>query len=311
MLTFAGFIHPECPRWSNASMTRYLLLFFLLLLPAAASASGIPAQLRFADSLAAEGDHYRAITEYKRFLFLEPDSPLIPQARLALATSLIAGKRWQLADTSLETLLILHPHSTAAAKGRLLYADSAYERGEFSLARERYRRMAETQTDRVTLDYTNLRIGWTFLEQDRPQQARNSFSLLPQPQRDQLLEDLKAYQALPQKSPLIAGSLSAILPGAGQLYTGRVRQAALSLLLNGAFILGALEAFEDENYAAGGILLFFELGWYGGNIYNAVNNAHKHNARAKHDYKQQMRSRLKLRFGMLNNRPLLALHYRF
>lgn len=292
-------------------MIRSLFVFFLLLLPVATSAEALPAQLQFADNLAAEGDYYRAITEYKRFLFLEPDSPLIPDVRLALATSLIAGKRWQQADTSLETLLSLHPQSQAAAKGRRLYADSAYERDEFGLARERYRALARAQPDPTTLDYTNLRIGWTFLEQDRPQKARANFSLLPQPQKNRLVEDLEAYQSLAQKSPLVAGSLSAILPGAGQLYTGRLRQAALSLLLNGAFILGALEAFHDENYATGGILFFFELGWYGGNIYNAVNNAHKFNERIKHDYKQQMRSRLNLQFGMLNNRPLLALNYRF
>lgn len=292
-------------------MTRYLLLFLLLFLPATLGATDLPTQLQFADSLAADNDHYRAITEYKRFLFLHPDSPLVPQARLSIATSLIAGKRWKNADRSLEDLLSLHPQSPEAIKGRHIYADSAYERGEFGLARQRYRALAKRQTDAETLNYTNFRIGWSFLEQDKPQKARTSFSLLPQQQKDRLLEDLQTYQALPQKSPLIAGGLSTILPGAGQIYTGRLRQAALSFLLNGAFILGAIEAFNEENYAVGGILLFFEIGWYGGNIYNAVNNAHKHNDRAKHNYKQQMRSRLNLQFGMLKKTPLVSLNYHF
>jgi TM2 domain-containing membrane protein YozV len=292
-------------------MTKYLLLFFLLILPAASAAVDLPSQLQFADSLAADNDHYRAITEYKRFLFLQPESELVPRARLSIATSLIAGKRWKQADASLEDLLSLYPQSPEAAKGRLLYANSAYERGEFGLARERYRTLAELQTDPETLDYANFRIGWTFLEQDRPQKARNSFSLLPRQEKEQLLEELEAYRKLPQKSPLIAGSLSAILPGAGQFYTGRWRQGILSFLLNGAFILGAIEAFDDEDYAVGGILLFFEIGWYGGNVYNALNNAYKYNERIKHDYKKQMRSRLNLQLGMLKKRPLIALSYRF
>ena len=292
-------------------MTRYLLLFLLLLLPATINATDLPAQLQFADSLAADSDHYRAITEYKRFLFLQPDSPLAPQVRLSIATSLIAGKRWKQADTSLEDLLNRHPQSLAATKGRRIYADSAYERGEFGLARERYRALAKKQTDPETLNYSNFQIGWTFLEEDNPQKARTSFSLLPQQQKKLLLEDLDAYQILPQKSPLLAGSLSAALPGAGQVYTGRLRQAALSFLLNGAFILGAIEAFNNENYAVSGILFFFEIGWYGGNIFNAVNNAHKYNERTKHTYKQQMRSRLNLQLGMLKKSPMITLNYNF
>ena len=292
-------------------MIRYLLLFFLVFLPATLGATAPPAQLQFADSLAADNDHYRAITEYKRFLFLDPDSPLAPRTRLSISTSLIAGKRWQQADESLKALLTLHPQSLEATKGRLLFADSAYERGDFSLARDRYRDLARAQPDPETLNYTNFRIGWTFLEQDNPQQARTSFSLLPQSHKGQLLEELETYRKLPQKSPFIAGALSAVLPGAGQAYTGRLRQASLSFLLNAAFILGAIEAFDDEKYAAGGILLFFEIGWYGGGIYNAINNAHKYNDRAKHKQKQKMRSRLNLQLGLLKNTPLVALNYHF
>ncbi len=292
-------------------MIKYLLLFILLILPATLGATDLPAQLKFADSLAADNDHYRAITEYKRFLFLLPESPLAPRAKLSLATSLLAGQRWEQADSNLESLLSLYPQSSEAAKARLIYADSAYARRDFGLARERYRTLTKGQTDPEILDYANFQIGWTFLEQDQPQKARHNFSQLPQPQKDQLLEDLETYQTLRQKSPFVAGTLSALLPGAGQVYTGRLRQGALSFLLNGAFILGAFEAFDDENYAVGSIFLFFELGWYGGNIFNAVNNAHKYNDHAKHDYKQQMRSRVNLRFGMLKKTPMVTLCYHF
>jgi tetratricopeptide (TPR) repeat protein len=292
-------------------MAKYLLLLLLVYSPVTLFAMEQPTQLKFADSLAAENDHYRAITEYKRFIFLEPNSPFVPQARLSIANSLIGGNRWDQADASLEDLIRRHPESPEAIKGRLLYAETAYERGNFGLARDRYRALAKLQTDVETLNYTNFRIGWTFLEQDSPSKAKDHFSLMPEQQKDLLLRDLNAYQELPQKSPFLAGALSAVLPGSGQLYTGRLRQAALSFLLNGAFILGAIEAFHNENYAVGSIFLFFEIGWYGGNIYNAVNNAHKFNVRAKHDFKQQMRSRLNLHLGMLEQTPLVVMNYRF
>jgi hypothetical protein len=34
---------------------------------------------------------------------------------------------------------------------------------------------------------------------------------------------------------------------------------------------------QHDNYVVGGILTFFELGWYSGNIYSAVASAHKYN----------------------------------
>lgn len=292
-------------------MKSLLPLVLLLLLPLTGLAAPQPVLLGFADSLAADGDHYRAITEYKRFIFAQPDSELVPRARLSIAKSLLAGKRWQEADEAFEALFLLHPKTPQSVNGRRLYADGAYDRGAFGLARERYRTLLKGQREQQIVDYANFRIGWTFLEQNRPHQARNSFLLLPQEQQENLLAELDTYSELPSKSPGLAGTLSALLPGAGQAYTGRYRQAAVSLLLNGAFILGALEAFDNDNNAVGGILLFFELGWYGGNIYNATNNAHKFNRRVRHEFKQQMRDRLNLQVGIMQSAPLITLRYRF
>jgi hypothetical protein len=42
-----------------------------------------------------------------------------------------------------------------------------------------------------------------------------------------------------QKSPAVAGTLAAILPGAGHLYTERPRVALVAFLLNVAFIVSA------------------------------------------------------------------------
>jgi hypothetical protein len=42
----------------------------------------------------------------------------------------------------------------------------------------------------------------------------------------------------------------------------------------------------------GGILLFMELGWYTGNIYSAVNSAHKHNKRVRDQYRKELKDML-------------------
>jgi tetratricopeptide (TPR) repeat protein len=287
-----------------------VLLILLCCLTPTLRAEVLPAELAFADSLAARGDHFRAATEYQRFLFVQPDSPLAARGRLSLAGELIALEDWQAADQILQELLRLHPLSPEAFKAQHLLADSAYDRGDFGLARHRYRRLL-AHPDTEAQNYGRRRIGWTYLEQDRPDQALQSFSLLPAEETESFRQAVASYQALELKSPRLAATLSAVVPGSGQLYVGRVRQAALAFVLNGIFILGTFEAFQNENYVVGGILLFLEAGWYGGNIYNAVNNTHKHNQRLKQNYLQQMKSDLQWRFGWLQGQPGLLLSGRF
>ena len=93
--------------------------------------------------------------------------------------------------------------------------------------------------------------------------------------------------------------------------SGRGRQAALAFTLNAVFIYGTIEAFDNDNNAVGGIMLLFSIGWYTGNIYNAVNNAHKFNQRHKAEYKSEMRERFGLHFGWGKDHPMLLARMRF
>lgn len=291
-------------------MRSALLLIVLCCLTPTLRAEVLPEELAFADSLAARGDHFRAVTEYQRFLYVQPQSPLAARGRLSLAGELIALKNWQEADQILQELLRLHPLSPEAFKAQRLLADSAYERGDFGLARHRYRLLLSL-ADTGTQNYGRRQIGWTYLEQDQPVQALQNFSLLPADEVEPFRQAVADYQALELKSPGLAATLSAVVPGSGQLYVGRVRQAALAFALNGIFILGTFEAFQNENYVVGGLLLFLEVGWYGGNIYNASNNAYKYNQRLKQNYRRQMKSDLQWRFGWLQGQPGLLLSGRF
>lgn len=293
-------------------MTRsFILPVFLmaLLFPLPVHAAE-PSPLSFADSLAAEGDHYRAITEYKRFLHFHPESPQAARARLSIAQSLIAGKRWSEADRALETVLETVPETPEAEAARRVYADIAFERSEYAIARKRYLSLLENSDDPADHEHARYRIGWTFLEEGRIEDARLSFGHLDPERAAELSAALDDYQRQPHKSPGLAGTLSAILPGAGQLYTERPRQAALAFALNATFIYGTIEAFENDNNTVGGIMLLFSVGWYTGNIYNAVNNAHKFNQRQQADGKGEMRERFGLHLGW-QERPTLLARWRF
>jgi TolA-binding protein/TM2 domain-containing membrane protein YozV len=282
---------------------RYWIVFSLIMISCSHALAAD--MLSFADSLAAEGDHYRAITEYKRFLHYHPGDPDCARAQLGIAQSLLAGQRWEAADQALATVWRNYPQSPQAATARQLYADAAYQRGDYAAAEKRYTQLQRRSPDAL------YRSGLSALQQDHPVEARAHFSKLPPATRQRLLQETEAYQQLPRKSPRLAGTLSALLPGAGQLYTERPRQAGIAFALNGAFIYGAVEAWGNENFAVAGILSLFELGWYGGNIYNAVNNAQQYNRRQRDSFLEQLQQRLGLSLGWHNNDPGVAVHFQF
>ena len=79
------------------------------------------------------------------------------------------------------------------------------------------------------------------------------------------------------KRPALASFLSGALPGAGQLYAGQPREAASALLVNSLFIGGMVYAARQEQWAAFGVLTFFGVGFYTGNVYGAADAAVRYN----------------------------------
>lgn len=79
-----------------------------------------------------------------------------------------------------------------------------------------------------------------------------------------------------KKSPLVAG-IASVIPGGGFAYCNRYHDALVAFLLNSAFVLAAVESFEDGNGALGGLIGFVGSGFYGGSIYGGISSAHKHN----------------------------------
>lgn len=285
------------------------ILLFLLLLIFAPSVHAKPDLLSFADSLATEEDHYRAITEYKRFLHYHPDDSRAAYAQLAIAQNLLSGQRWDQVDLALEKVWNLYPASSEAVAAKQLYADVAYDRGDYEIAQLRYQQLKnDSDKNNETIEY---KIGLSQLQQNKPGAAKISFSKLPELLSQQLTLSLEEYRQLDRKSPQIAGTLSAILPGAGQFYTERPRQAGIAFALNAAFVYGAAEAWNNENYAVAGILSLFEIGWYGGNIYNAMNNAHKFNRRQEQRFLENFQRRFGLSLGWQQGHPQLQALFHF
>ena len=110
---------------------------------------------------------------------------------------------------------------------------------------------------------------------------------------DQFME---AKSKLKTKSPLLAGLMSAIIPGTGRLYTGRVKEGLLSLISLAATSYLAYEGFRDKGIKSFKGWLFSSISafLYIGNIHGAVVSAKLTNQMINKNYKKGIELSLKI-----------------
>ncbi|MGB9700306.1 MAG: tetratricopeptide repeat protein, partial [Thermodesulfobacteriota bacterium] len=77
-------------------------------------------QMDLADHFFNEGDYYRAITEYKRFLFFFPRSLKTEEVYFQMAKAYLKGKKWEDALLTLDRLQKQFPHSPRRGEVYLL-----------------------------------------------------------------------------------------------------------------------------------------------------------------------------------------------
>ena len=278
-----------------------ILAWFLLLCPAAHAATQSAEEMAaFADHLFGAGDYYRAVTEYERLLFHHPGHGLADAAQLRIAECYLRGGKYEQALARFRAIARAGAGGETGRRAQFLAAEAYFRKGDYGRAAEEFSAYADSWPEDPQAGEARVQAAWSLLRQGDAAAASEGFRKVPAgssllQQARELADAAPAFDDIPRKSPGLAGGLSAVLPGAGQLYVGRPGDAAAAFLLNAGFIWATVESFRHDNNVTGGILLFFEAGWYAGNIYNAVGGAHKFNRRSE----QRFYDGLQERFGFL------------
>ena len=278
----------------------FLILFFLL--PCPVSAEEITAepknrivvieeqsQFNLAQGFFHEEDYFRAITEYKRFIFFFPNSSLLEMAYFKVGEAEYKRKRWNDAIDAFHKLKEKFPEGDLVERSYFLSGMSYFHQKNYSYSRKYFKKVIEITEQKELLNNARLQIALGWIEEEKWQKALDSIEEIEEESSlrgfaDTIASGINEIENLPLKSPGIAGTLAAVVPGSGHFYTGRTKDGIIAFLINGAFIWGAVESYNNENYALAGILTFFEVGWYLGNIYSAVGSAHKYNKQMKDRY---------------------------
>jgi tetratricopeptide (TPR) repeat protein len=256
------------------------------------------ALLSFAAYLGQKEQFDKALVEYERFLFFHPQRTEAPIARIQIGACQARLSQWDEAERTWEKVKQDYPDSTWSDLATLLQAEADYRHHRYPRSTARIARFRTEHPDSPLIDLATILLARNEMPFDNTRYADdilrtvNTNSPL-NPVATGFRESLEAFPGRPTKSPLLAGSLSALLPGAGQLYTGHRSDAATAFILNGLFIGGAVWAYHEDEPVTGALLIGFDAIWYFGNIYNAVNHAHQFNQQGRDDFA----NRLQLRFG--------------
>ncbi len=249
-------------------------------------------QYRYAQSRLDAGAVDEAIVEFNRFIYFFPEDPRIPRARFQTGMAHFNAGRYQAAAAIFNRQTEDFTGSPLDNQAFFMLSRSHARQGMTEQAILDLHNLVALSSETDVIDRARYELGWLHVDQGRWNDADQSFGgISPGNQNRFQVADLKQAlalsEAIPVRHPMTAGLLS-IVPGGGQLYCNRYQDALTAFLINAGLIWAAWEAFDNEQYALGGVISFVEFGFYAGNIYGAVSGAHKFNRDRIAEYRERL-----------------------
>ncbi|MDM8523393.1 tetratricopeptide repeat protein [Desulfococcaceae bacterium HSG8] len=308
-----------------------ILSFFVFFLPISASFAGTSLkidsdrQFDFAEHYFSNGEYFKAIREYERFIYFFPEDRRVKPAMYKIGMAYFESKGFKEAINVFERLIEKY--------GRFRHSDFRFRMSDpvtkaYFMISESYMKLnspgpaisdlhnliALTKNTDVK-DECCYRIGWIYLETESWERARAYFGKISEKNRDKyklekLSRELGRTESADRKSPSLAGFFS-IVPGGGYLYCGRYYDAATAFVLNSALMYAAYESFDSGNHALGGVITLVELGFYSGSIYGSVNSARKYNRKRTMQFLENLRKNTKISLSGEKEGLAVSFQYKF
>lgn len=272
-------------------------------------------QRAFVKSLYYEKYYFRAITEALRLVFDYPESPYVEEMKILIGDSYLNGGDEERALSHYLTFVREYPDSKNVPEVFFRIGNLYARNRDYDSATGYFTKILSHQKASASL--MNKSHKWMILLSlllDKSNEDMKKMLDQYQLSSDQyIMSMVEEYHTQNFKSPTTAGAL-AIIPGAGHLYIGRKRDALSAFIINGLFIWGAIESFDNNHNGLGVLLVAFGSGWYAGNIYSAINGSHKHNRKIRDSFRNRFSVGLNLNVSRSNEgflAPALLFSYRY
>jgi len=256
-------------------LSKKYVLIFICFLTALQAQSRSDSLLEKAEFLFNSSQYFDAITEYKRTLFFAKENDLTAKVNFRIAQCYKAGaffdeaiKYFALAERSSSDAFFLFQIKTEVVRCNIL-------RRTTTRALQICDDLGRDSRFFSRMEEINYWRGWAYMFADDWENASKSFESFDSPKELKLLCDRVQNDKL---SVTFAKVISYILPGSGQIYSGKILSGLMSLAWNLAAGYFTVSAFIT-NRAFDGIVIG-ELVWlrfYRGNLENAENFAEQKN----------------------------------
>ena len=263
------------------------LLWVLTVMPASAQSEAVPL-LRLGDAYAEAGLTNQAITEYWRALYEAPagDHTFYAYYQLGMAYA-ITGEPSKSA-AAFQRAIRQAPDPTTQGVVRIRLATEQLRAGQFEHAKLELLQSIMTGTSELQKTQAHLLLGLAFAFQENWSETREAFqhaaALQPENssfigQMDSLMAALDALEfGKKGKSPKTAKWASTFLPGAGQMYAGKLWNGVNAMAINGATTYLVVSAFQRGSIRDA-VLLLTGIWWryYQGNRLHAAEDTERVN----------------------------------
>lgn len=257
-------------------MKRILFLMFSLLSAAVSFAQTdlytVENSLKFGDYLYASKNFKSAAAEFERVIFMNPSDEM---TRIKLLSSYRRAGQF---DLGIKRYHDLYPNGKA---------DNSLLNKEVALMYVYNNQFVDFDNFRIEnqlppkLD-TTLLIGMLLL-QERYELAGQV--LTGNDSYPELTSIVLQANQLPLKSPILALSMSALVPGSGKIYAGQWKDGLFSLLFTGLSAWQAYRGFHKDGVSSfyGWLYSGVSLGFYAGNLYGSYKAVSRYNYQQKHE----------------------------
>jgi len=132
-------------------------------------------------------------------------------------------------------------------------------------------------------------LAWSLLEDGHPNDAVDTLLTIDPGTRtalfaQRMVNHISHNSTLRHRSPALAGALSTLVPGAGQVYSGKPAQALSALVVSGLFTGATVASARQENWGATVTFGLIGTAFYTGNVLSAVSSAKAYNKAKYHEF---------------------------
>ncbi len=281
------------------SIKIFLISFFLLIQllvisgTLLASESGrndiVIKQKRFIGELYSAGRYFDCIAETRRLLNLKFDLENRDQFKYFIEGSYFLGGQFKTVIFNLKTL-----EDNGERLPRLILLSQSYLRlrlynESIEVLKEMdYHEVAENKRHGFFLRRVEVLLQDSRYEDALTEMAAAKGYLGNVFDIEEMRLDTQRYIENAEKSKWLSVSLSTLVPGAGQVYTGRYLDGAISFLSVLGTLFGAYHFHEKGDRPVSLTFAFFASLFYAGNIYGAYNSAERINCEQERNFRAKL-----------------------